>query len=166
MIMRKLLFLFLAALVCGCSAVNDGDDEVVERVRVGDRLPAFSVAMTMADGSQGLFSTQHLLGATVVVLFHTTCPDCQRELPRLNAYYEHHRRDEGFQLVCVSRAEGQESVAAFWADNGLTMPYAAQQDRRIYDLFASAVIPRVYFADANGTVTRIDIETVGLLDGQ
>lgn len=37
-----------------------------------------------------------------------------------------------------------EAVAAFWQKYGLTLPYSVQPDRKIYDLFASSIVPRVY----------------------
>ncbi len=159
----------LLCLFClGCSSMlgscsmsdSEDSDEVVERVKVGDRVPSFTAEMVGAGGSTFTFSSADLKGETVIVFFNTWCKDCQRELPRLNDYYLQHREDEGFQMVAISRAEAGENVADFWADNGLQIPYSAQEDRHIYDLFASSVIPRVYFCSAQGIVTKVFIETI------
>lgn len=158
--MKKLevmIMLLLCLLTGACSTVSD-DDEVEERVKVGDRVPVFTVDV-VADGMPTTFSTSHLTGETVIVFFHTSCADCQRELPVLDDYYRQHRDDPGFQMVAISRAEGAETVAAFWAEHGLQMPYSAQEDRRVYDLFASAIIPRVYVVSPQGIVTRILVES-------
>ena len=158
--MRNLIAMLLCLTCIGCSSVVD-DDEVVERVRVGDRVPAFTVnVLTPADGGaiRSTFSTSELRGETVIVLFHTSCPDCQRELPRLNEYYMQHIQDEDFQMVAISREEDEQSVADFWAAKGLQIPFSAQTDRSIYDLFASSIIPRVYFVSAQGIVTRVFVE--------
>lgn len=163
---RLYTFSFLSVLltiVCGCSTVVDDenhDNEVKEYVVVGDRVPVFTVETVGADGTRGTFSTSQLSGETVIVLFNTSCGDCRRELPRLNEYYLEHRYDEGFQMVAISREEGAESVAAFWKEQGLSIPYSAQTDRRIYQLFASSIIPRVYFCSANGIVTKVLIEKI------
>jgi thiol-disulfide isomerase/thioredoxin len=145
-----------------CSMSDDDDDsgssEVKEYVKVGDRVPVFSVDVVDAEGRTSTFSTAQLTGETVIVLFNTSCGDCQRELPRLNDYYLEHRNDAGFQMVAISREEEPESVAAFWKEKGLSMPYSPQPDRRIYGLFASAVIPRVYFCGADGIITKVLIE--------
>lgn len=125
------------------------DDEWVERVAVGDRLPAFTV--TLSDGTR-YDSTEP--GESVIVFFNTSCTDCQRELPRLDTQYKAGEFD-GLRIVCISRAEEEGSVAAFWQANGLTLPYSAQPDRRIFDLFASAGIPRIYITDAHGIVQQI-----------
>ena len=151
------MFILLTAVGCS-TVVDDSEDEVTERVRVGDRVPTFSVETERADGTTATFSTAALTGATVIVFFHTTCPDCQRDLPKLDSYYRQHQDEPGFQMVAISRAEDRESVAAYWKANGLSLPYSAQTDRRVYELFASSLIPRIYFCTAQGIVTRIDIE--------
>lgn len=159
--MRKIGMMLLCLLLTGCSSIED--DETKERVAVGDRVPLFSVEM-VKDGERSTFSTSHLTGETVIVFFNTTCPDCQRDLPKLNQYYLKHKVDEGFQMVAISREEGEEDVAAYWKDNGLQIPYFAQNDRRIYELFASSIIPRVYFVSAQGIVTRVFIERFDEID--
>lgn len=158
--MSKYHFLLLIPVLLmlqlvGCS-MND-DEEQTERIKVGDRVPTFS--LTVENGGQvRSFSTARLTGETVIVFFNTTCPDCQRDLPLLNDYYLKHKDDEGFQMVAISREEGDASVAAYWEANHLQIPYFAQTDRRIYNLFATSIIPRVYFCGADGIVTRVCIE--------
>ena len=159
--MRIIGMMLLCLLLTGCSSIED--DETKERVAVGDRVPLFSVEM-VKDGERSTFSTAQLTGETVIVFFNTTCPDCQRDLPKLNQYYLKHKVDEGFQMVAISREEGEEDVAAYWKDNGLQIPYFAQNDRRIYELFASSIIPRVYFVSAQGIVTRVFIERFDEID--
>ncbi len=148
-------FVFLL-VVAGCS-MNDDEEGQTERIKVGDRMPTFT--LTVDNGGQvRTFSTTRLTGETVIVFFNTSCSDCQRDLPLLNDYYLKHKDDKGFQMVAISREEGAESVAEYWAANGLVMPYSAQPDRRIYSLFASSIIPRIYFCGANGIVTHVFIE--------
>ena len=153
--------MLLYLLLTGCSSIED--DETKERVAVGDRVPLFSVEM-VKDGERSTFSTSHLTGETVIVFFSVKCGDCQRDLPKLNQYYLKHKDDPGFQLIAISRAEGEELVVPFWEEYGLQIPYSAQNDRRIYELFASSIIPRVYFVSAQGIVTRVFIERFDEID--
>ena len=158
--MKKLMtMIILCCLFWGCSSIHD--DEMVEYVKVGDRVPAFTVNI-IADGKPSIFSTSQLTGETVIIFFHTSCADCRRELPRLNDYYLQHSDEPGFQMVAISRAEGAETIESFWMEHGLQMPYSAQEDRHIYDLFASSVIPRVYFVSAQGIVTRVLVENLNI----
>jgi len=148
-------------LLWGCGSIHEEDD-VVERIVVGSRVPIFSVNVVDYEGLTTSFSTNRLYGETVIVFFSTQCKDCQRELPELNDYYLKHKDDNGFQMVAISRAEGEQSVADFWSANNLQIPYSAQEDRKIYDLFASSVIPRVYFVSSSGIITKVLIENFDL----
>lgn len=153
--------MLLYLLLTGCSSIED--DETKERVAVGDHVPLFSVEM-VKDGERSTFSTSHLTGETVIVFFSVKCGDCQRDLPKLNQYYLKHKDDPGFQMIAISRAEGENLVVPFWEEYGLQIPYSAQNDRRIYELFASSIIPRVYFVSAQGIVTRVFIERFDEID--
>ena len=156
-IIRYIYILLLCSLLGGCSSIHEDDGDVVEKVKVGDRVPSFTVDV-VDNGVHTTFSTAHLSGETVIVFFSTLCGDCKRELPELNDYYLRHKDDAGFQMIAISRGEGEEMVAPFWEEYDLQIPYSAQTDRHIYDLFASSVVPRVYFVSAQGIVTRGLIE--------
>ncbi len=150
--------MLLCLVITGCSSFSE-EEEVVERIKVGDHVPSFTVQVK--DGmQQRTFSSDQLTGETVIVLFNTSCSDCKRELPVMNRYYLQHKDDPGFQMVAISREEGEESIAAFWKEQGLEIPYSAQEDRHIYSLFATSIIPRVYFCNSEGIVTRVFIETL------
>jgi peroxiredoxin len=116
---------------------------------VGDRLPSFDVVT-----SEGLrVTTDSLVGRrSVVVLFHTGCPDCRKELPELDIVYRAHRQEADFRLICIAREELQADIQAFWDEKALAMPYSPQADRRVYSLFARSVIPRIYIASPDGIV--------------
>ena len=157
--MKKIISLFaVLCLLVGC--VVDEPDEgnsSTDVVEVGNRLPSFSV--DVVDGSDRYtFSSDALTGSTVIVFFNTGCSDCQRELPVLNDYYLQHRSEPGFQMVAIAREETEESIQAFWQSHSLSIPYSPQSDRRVYNLFATATIPRVYFCSPLGFVTWVGIE--------
>ncbi len=132
------------ALLLG-SCVSDREPESF--VAAGDRLPSFTV--TMNDGSV-VESPSSLEGkVSVIAFFSTTCPDCRAELPELQAAYE--QSDEAVFML-IAREEDAASIEAYWHANGLTLPYSAQTDRAIYNVFAASGIPRVYVADRSLTV--------------
>ncbi len=140
----------LLTVLSAASCVVDSDDAAAaaDIVTVGDALPAFAV--TLADGSR--VAPETLAGRpALLVFFHTSCGDCRRVLPEVHAVYEPALADSG-RFVCISRAEDAESVAAYWAERGLTLPYSAQPDTGVYGRFAREGIPRLYGVDATGTV--------------
>ena len=157
MLVRLLL---LPWLLVGCVVDEHSDEEdpdVSSIVRVGDLLPDFSVEVI--DGSsRTLFNNKGLLGTTVIVFFHTSCIDCQRELPELNDYYLRHRLDPGFQMVAIAREESEESIAAYWQQHNLSIPFSPQADRQIYNLFATKFIPRAYLCSNQGIVLWMGVE--------
>ena len=152
-------------MLVGCT-IDEHEDapnpDESDLIKVGDRLPSFSVSFLSEDGA-GIFSTARLTGPTVIVLFHTGCSDCQRELPKLNDYYLRHREDQGFQMVAIAREEGQESIEAFWQAHNLSIPYSPQPDRRVFNLFATQTIPRAYICSAEGIILWMGVEkfTIG-----
>lgn len=138
------------------SCTSEGTFEVDDKhsiVKVSDKLPEFAVILN--DGTT--LSTSSLTGKpSVVIFFRTTCPDCQKELPIIQTLYETYTSDVNF--ICISRAEGNDSVSTYWKEHGLTLPYSSQEDRTVYNLFATQTIPRVYVADASLTVRSVFVE--------
>lgn len=151
--MKKLLFTILCTgLLTAC--INDEKEEPQENdvIHVGQKLPAFNVITN--DGVP--VTTESLLGhKSVVVFFNTTCPDCQRELPRIDSLFRAHQNDALFSLVCIARDQQEEPIQAFWEAKGLIMPYSPQPDRKVYELFAHSIIPRIYIASTDGVVRYI-----------
>lgn len=102
----------------------------------------------------------------VIVFFNTSCADCRAELPVVDAAYRTLLTAgqpapglPGFDIICISRAEGPASIASFWEEQHLILPYAACEDRSIYNLFAPAVIPRIYLIDPELHIKRIWTDT-------
>ncbi len=120
-------------------------------LKVGDGLPDFEVVMS--DGS--VVTDESLKGkVSVVVFFHTGCPDCQKELPVLQRIYDEYA-SEGVVFAIISRGESSGDVSGYWRENGLEMPYSAQDDRAVYEKFAESVIPRIYVNDKDGIIRYV-----------
>ncbi len=134
-------------LAGGC--INE--DVKGEDLKVGESLPDFEVVMS--DGS--VVTDDSLKGnVSVVMFFHTTCPDCQEALPVMQRIYDEFA-PKGVKFALVSREEGQEVIEAYWKENGLKMAYSAQEDRSVYEKFAKTRIPRIYVNDRNGIIRYI-----------
>lgn len=144
----------ISGLVSGC--IND-DPEPKSIVKVGDMLPEFSVVMN--DGST--VTTASLRGApSMIVFFTTSCADCRRELPRINAYAASHPE---VRVVCIARNLTEAEIEAFWQAENLTLPYSPQHDAAVYNLFATSGVPRIYCADPELRVSAIYVEVFPLL---
>ena len=150
-VMRPLrqLIITLAALCAVSCAKETGADG--EHVSVGETIPAFTV--TTMDGAT--VSAATMLGKpSVIVFFDTTCPDCQRQLPEIEAVW---RELEGsINAVAIAREQGPDPVRDYWHGNGLTMPVAAPGNRETFNLFdrgSKSGVPQVYVTDKEGRVT-------------
>ena len=148
--MRRLSLISLlisALLMMSCIK----DDVRGADLKVGDSLPDFEVVMS--DGTT--VSDDSLKGSvSVIVFFSTICPDCQQVLPVIQRIYDKYA-SEGVVFTLISREQDERDISIYWADNALYMPYSAQQDRRIYEKFAKAGIPRIYINDKDGTIRYI-----------
>lgn len=117
-------------------------------VAVGDTLPRFGVQMLGGDA----LTSDALGGQTAVIaFFDTACSDCRRELPVLQRLYA--EMGHSVRFLCIARGESAEHTSRYWAQNALTLPAAADAERRVYDLFARRGVPRIYICAPNGTIT-------------
>lgn len=142
-IAAALLIAALPALV-GPSCIRErGEaDEPLRSLAAGDPVPDFTVEL--ADG--GSFSTADMRRSPCLLFFFDiACSDCRRALPALQQAAGTHGAAGDGRIVCISRGGDPAAIAAFWADNGLTLAYSAQPDRSIYELFANRIVPRYYF---------------------
>ena len=136
--LSKAIIAVLPLLSVAC--IND-NDEPAWSLTSGERLPQFTI--TMNDGST--LTTDDLSGQTsVIVLFSTSCSDCRAALPDIQAAYDGWGNEVKF--ICISREESAPAIEAYWEENHYTLPYSAQTTRKIYSLFATSGIPRIYVA--------------------
>lgn len=117
---------------------------------VGDKIPDFSVIMN--DGTE-VTGQQLSQGKSCIVFFTTLCPDCREVLPHLQLLYQEFVSKD-VKFVLISREEGNETISSYWIAQGFTMPYSAQEDRRVYELFAKTRVPRVYLCK-NGKIEAV-----------
>ena len=120
-------------------------------LKVGDYLPDFKVVM-----NDGTTISDEMLEkeVSVVMFFHTSCPDCQQVLPQMQLIYDEYCSDD-IRFAIISREQDSDEIEAFWNENWFTMPYSAQNDRKIYEKFAQTRIPRVYINEKGGKIRYI-----------
>ncbi|MBQ8482718.1 MAG: TlpA family protein disulfide reductase [Bacteroidales bacterium] len=146
--MKKILSIITVLVVLsGCIKEKQAGADL----NTGDMLPDFEVVMN--DGS--VVTDDYLKQeVSVVMFFHTSCPDCQQVLPRMQKIYDGYA-SEKVRIVLISREESKEDIDSFWKEKGLEMPYSAQNDRKVYEKFAKTRIPRVYINGKGGIIRHI-----------
>ncbi len=142
-----LYIITVLAILTGCI----GEKQEGADLQAGDSIPDFEVVM--ADGT---VVTDDMLKktASVIMFFHTSCPDCQQVLPQMQRIYDEYA-SEGVSFALISREDSDEGISLFWEENNLSMPYSAQKDRVIYEKFAKERIPRVYICEKGGIIRYV-----------
>lgn len=139
-------------ILSGCIVKNDVTIQVEKYVHIGDLLPEFSI--TMNDGKQ--IETSDLEGKISFLMFFTTAyGDCQKEIPIVQRLYDSFRQDTLVRFICISREQTTSAVQSYWDEHALTLPYSAQENREVYHLFATSIVPRIYISDATLRVNAI-----------
>ena len=136
--MNRIQIYLLTAVLSLVSCIKE--KQTGADLSVGDRIPDFTVAVS--DGTS-LTGAQLRDGVSCIVFFTTICPDCRETLPHVQKLYDEYA-DKGVRFAIISREDGYESVSTYWMEQGFTMPYSAQSDRTVYELFACSRVPRVY----------------------
>ena len=149
--MKKVaLLIAMTAMLFSCIKDKQTGNDLV----VGSRIPDFTVVMN--DGS--ILSSESLRnGVSCIVFFYTGCPDCQKTLPAVQRMFEEYSV-QGVSFALISREETDETISPYWQSNGYTMPYSAQSDRKVYELFAQTRVPRVYICK-DGVIKNIFTDT-------
>jgi len=138
--MKNLFRILLAAVVALFSVSCIYDDDTEFELKVGDRIPDFTV--TMNDGT--VVTGESLRkGVSVIMFFHTSCPDCQNTLPSVQRAYDEYL-GKGVSFALISRSQLGNEIQVHWDEKGYTMPYSGQKDRTVYNKFATTRVPRVY----------------------
>ena len=113
----------ICLILAGC--IRDDAAYGEAGIVAGDTLPEFQVELD--NGS--MLATSDLQGkVSVLVFFHTGCPDCQQELPVIQQLYDLYRTNDSVAIYCISREEAAEEID-------------------VYNLFSGQGIPRVYVSD-------------------
>lgn len=134
--MRRLSIIISVLMISACIK----DDHHGADLKIGDVIPDFTVVMN--DGS--VVTDDDLKeNVSVVMFFHTSCKDCQQALPIMQQIYDGYASN-GVRFALISREDTEENIYSFWKESGFTMPFSAQADRGIYELFARSRVPRVY----------------------
>lgn len=142
------MLLFFSVFMFSC-IVDEEEPIEGNELAVGDRIPSFSVVM---NNGQKVGNEDLKGNISLIVFFNTACKDCQQELPIVQRFYESHAQ---YPLLCISREEAASSVAEYWKRASFTMPYSAQDNRTVYQLFARQVIPRIYIIDKEGIIRYV-----------
>lgn len=139
-----------------CGTITEGlpTHEEASIVVVGDEAPDFTATLLSGES----VSLAALRGEEVLlVLFSHECPDCKMFLDDMQASKSEF--DElGVRILAIERDGDAEEVAAYMAENGYEFNVAVDDNRAIYNLYATTYVPRAYLIDKEGYVVYATVE--------
>lgn len=146
-------------LTSSCIKDDNSVDEIINYIQVNDTVPAF----TVSDGKGGSFNSNEFTGkSSILILFSTTCKDCQRELPVIEKVWQNLKDDPEYRVITISREQDLKTIDDYWKKKKLTMPKYLDPDRTVFSMFANSTIPRVYIINPHGVVRWMAVEKVNL----
>ena len=160
---QRLLLLAVAFLAASLASPASSEEEEVAKTtltKAGNLAPAFTGTAITGES----FALDQLKGKVVVLsLFATWCGPCNAELPHVEKELWQAFRGRGLVVLAIGREEGADKLRPFAAKLGLTFPLLPDQERKIFRLFATNYIPRLYVIGADG---RIKFQSVGFDEGE
>jgi thiol-disulfide isomerase/thioredoxin len=122
----------------------------VGSAEVGELLPDFSVR-TFGGAT---LSSSALKGRPLLLVFwNTWCPDCMRELPKINRLAEKFV-PRGLAVLAINSAinDGERRARAYWAKERFKFPSGFDHDFTIGDAFGIRGVPTIFLIDSKGVI--------------
>ncbi|MFO7853343.1 MAG: TlpA family protein disulfide reductase [Bacteroidota bacterium] len=155
---RILLSIAAPVIIISCLIAQDGESTLTS---VGQEAPAFKC--TTVDGK--VINTKELKGKVIWLNFFATwCPPCKRELPVLEKNVMGKYRDNpDFVLLVLGREHTMDEMKEYASNTGLKLPFAPDEGRKIFSMYATRSIPRNVVIGRDG---RIAIQTIGYTEAE
>ncbi len=130
-------------------------------VNEGDNAPLFSA--TLLDGT-AVSLADYRGEYMMLILFSHTCPDCKTLLDDLHsgdlfADYLTWCGDMAMRVLAVGRDATTTQLQEYCSKNGYTVDMIADNNRAIFNLYATTYVPRVYIIDPQGVIEKMYIES-------
>jgi len=150
----------LSLLMIIMTAINAQKDEST-LTEVGQVAPAFECETV--DGH--IINTTKMKGKVIWVNFFATwCPPCKRELPVLQENVMNKYKDNpDFELVVLGREHTMDEMKKYAKDTDLKLPFAPDEGRKIFDMYANSSIPRNVIIGKDG---KIAIQSIGFTESE
>ena len=154
--MRRVLFLLVAICFAACGTIGEEypTHEESSVVGVGDVAPDFTVELL---GGERVTLSELRGEVVLLVLFSHECPDCKMLMDDMQA-----ARDDfdglGVRILAIERDGSAEDVETYMASHGYDFDVAVDDNRAIYNLYATMYVPRTYLIDSEGIIVHATIE--------
>ena len=154
--MRRVLFLLVAICFAACGTIGEEypTHEESSVVGVGDIAPDFTVELL---GGERVTLSELRGEVVLLVLFSHECPDCKMLMDDMQAARDYFD-DLGVRILAIERDGSAEDVETYMASHGYDFDVAVDDNRAIYNLYATMYVPRTYLIDSEGVIVHATIE--------
>ena len=154
--MRRVLFLLVAIYFAACGTIGEEypTHEESSVVGVGDVAPDFTVELL---GGESVTLAELRGEVVLLVLFSHECPDCKMLMDDMKAARDYFD-DLGVRILAIERDGSAEDVDIYMASHGYDFDAAVDDNRAIYNLYATMYVPRTYLIDSEGIIVHATIE--------
>lgn len=154
--MRRVLFLLVAICFAACGTIGEEypTHEESSVVGVGDVAPDFTVELL---GGERVTLSELRGEVVLLVLFSHECPDCKMLMDDMQAARDYFD-DWGVRILAIERDGSAEDVETYMASHGYDFDVAVDDNRAIYNLYATMYVPRTYLIDSEGIIVHATIE--------
>ena len=154
--MRRVLFLLVAICFAACGTIGEEypTHEESSVVGVGDVAPDFTVELL---GGERVTLSELRGEVLLLVLFSHECPDCKMLMDDMQAARDYFD-DLGVRILAIERDGSAEDVETYMASHGYDFDVAVDDNRAIYNLYATMYVPRTYLIDSEGVIVHATIE--------
>ena len=154
--MRRVLFLLVAICFAACGTIGEEypTHEESSVVGVGDVAPDFTVELL---GGERVTLSELRGEVVLLVLFSHECPDCKMLMDDMQAARDDFD-DWGVRILAIERDGSAEDVETYMASHGYDFDVAVDDNRAIYNLYATMYVPRTYLIDSEGVIVHATIE--------
>lgn len=149
--MKYLVSIFLIAAI----AIQVKAQDSFTLAKINSPAPAFTFESKPGTKQQ----LSDLKGKVVLVTFFATwCGPCRAELPHIQKdIFQKYADNPNFELLIFGREHDWETVNKFKKDQGFTMPFYPDPERKIFSLYASQNIPRNFVIDKKGNIVYASV---------
>ncbi len=155
-LLTTLSILIATIFLHGCGTINEElpSYEETSIVNVGDEAPDFT-ATTLAGDMFTL--SEHRGEVVLLILFSHTCPDCKALLDDMNGVLTDIEA-LGARVIAIAREGNRADIEEYMIKNGYLFDVVVDNNREIYNSYATMYVPRTYLINTEGIVTYTTIE--------